>query len=1249
MRVRWMAPKSVFRALVVAGGVVSQAWAGTVAPDAVPNLLKTLQAPAATEPPVVYQDENGYVKFLGAPAGGEFIPGGVGKASGPAATAQSFVESHRGAFGITTGSALSERKSLERKGNSYIRFGQSVAGVPVYGADVVVQVNAAGNIVNVANDAARDLGALESGAVSLTPSVGAAAATESARRYVDGLYGKVSLAQLSAAGAPKLYLFQPSVLGQSGPLRLVWQVEVTASQPEQVRQEVFIDAANGESVFHFSKLHDDCVRRVFDVDGGSTVPTLPAREEGDEPSGILEVDSTYDYLGDMYGFFDGHFGRDSYDDLGATLIANVNYNFANAFWDGEFLLIGKGFGTDDIVGHEMSHAVTEYTSNLIYQGFSGALNEAMSDVFGELMDLENGKGDDRPEARWWLGEDLYDPTNLVELPVTQFLQTSIRYMKDPTVLGQPDRLFSPLLVSPLSFFDNGGVHINSGIINKLAYLLTDGDTFNGKTVYGLGADRVADLYYGAELLLPASADFYDFYFVLGQVASNLGMTLEDRLNIKTAAQAVEIEPLALNTSDASIRHFRAVPTRRENGAPVVSLSWENPESSILSQVTLVRNIAHFPTGPTDGVVLSTGKVEKFLDDQELQEGVTYYYALIAELTTGFPQLAYAKAVAGSNAIVPAIEPFGRGTGAFGTLSTIDLAYSQLTFTPVGNAKGNPGTNEVGVSYEGYDVTFRPGVFELPVARDNEQGGAITLPLADDQLVSFGLGLRTIPFFGKWYGSISVSSNGYIAFDGADDVIPDTSPTIADALDAPRIDFLFTDLNPAAGGEVWAKQTKQSVVFTFTNVPEYRLDTLPRPNTVQVEIFDTGTIQVTYGEVSQDPNFPMSTVVGLSDGNGAFLNPATLFPDEDLVGVDSRVDLSSYPAANRQLSLAPQGAVTGEAGEHFQFTARAVPPAGAGGVPVLFAEWTGNGAVPFADNGNGTGTFDWQSSPSASGVYIVRVRASLNGQQAYQDIRVILDDTILYPSATQLGISTGMPFEDPLVSRYVGDDRPLTASYVYINPLPGDPNYEEGNSIVFWIRNGQTVPTLYNARQVPAGATQPGDQWYFRVVPVTASFIAGTPVASPVVTVAGYPVISQVTPNFGNIHGGDKVRISGTLLRGVLQVTFGGIEAAGIRSISDTEIEVITPVHLPGVVPIAVRTTNGTGTLQNAFTFLGDGGDFPHSDVNGDGQCDATDVQLVINAVLAVPGVKGAVNADINRDGGVNAGDIQAVVNSALYR
>ena len=138
------------------------------------------------------------------------------------------------------------------------------------------------------------------------------------------------------------------------------------------------------------------------------------------------------------------------------------------------MVYGEGLrAADDVVGHELTHGVTEFTSGLFYYAESGAINESMSDVMGELIDLGTPSDPDLPADRWQVGEDL---------PLG-----AIRSMSNPPAFGDPDRMTSPLFVGASG--DSHGVHTNSGVNNKAAFLITDGGTFNGQTVVGLGLDE----------------------------------------------------------------------------------------------------------------------------------------------------------------------------------------------------------------------------------------------------------------------------------------------------------------------------------------------------------------------------------------------------------------------------------------------------------------------------------------------------------------------------------------------------------------------------------------------------------------------------------------------------------------------------------------------------------------------------------------------------------------------------------------
>jgi hypothetical protein len=130
-------------------------------------------------------------------------------------------------------------------------------------------------------------------------------------------------------------------------------------------------------------------------------------------------------------------------------------------------------------------------------------------------------------------------------------------MRDPTLFGDPDRMTSPNYWG--SYVDEGGVHSNSGVNNKAAYLMVDGDTFNGRTVTGIGITKTSAIYYEAATnLLTSASDYHDLYNALQQACANLigilGITAGDCQEVEDAVDAVEmnVAPPAAPTVQAPV-------------------------------------------------------------------------------------------------------------------------------------------------------------------------------------------------------------------------------------------------------------------------------------------------------------------------------------------------------------------------------------------------------------------------------------------------------------------------------------------------------------------------------------------------------------------------------------------------------------------------------------------------------------------------------------------------------------------------
>ena len=275
-------------------------------------------------------------------------------------------------------------------------------------------------------------------------------------------------------------------------------------------------------------------RRTYTAAGGGSLPGyfLCDQNQSSCTNGAdLDADAAHRYAADTFVFYNTHHGRNSFDNAGSTIVSTVNYgvSYRNAFWNGSQVVYGDTMAADDVVAHEITHGVTEHTSNLIYYGQSGAINEFFSDVWGEFIDQTNGSGNDSLSLKWLMGEDL-------ALGV-------IRSMSNPPAYGDPDRMGSPYYYTGSD--DNGGVHINSGVNNKAAYLMVEGGTFNGRTILGIGIDKTAAVYYEAQVNhLTMGVNYNDLYYALLQACQNLigvdGMTENDCEQVRLAAEAVEM-------------------------------------------------------------------------------------------------------------------------------------------------------------------------------------------------------------------------------------------------------------------------------------------------------------------------------------------------------------------------------------------------------------------------------------------------------------------------------------------------------------------------------------------------------------------------------------------------------------------------------------------------------------------------------------------------------------------------------------
>lgn len=378
----------------------------------------------------------------------------------------------------------------DKAGALHVRFEQKLNGLPVAGAGMVLHAHADGTIFAVNGDF------VPGGDLPVHPDLGAVAALGQAK--IEG--NRVSEPVLSY------------VLGADGRGHLAWKATfeyVNDAGPQ--RDEVFVDTTTGKIAARHPQIKYARDLETRDCNQRKRCNRVVSTSPDTISTGDDAIDAAHNYAIATYNYYLNNHGRDSIDDAGLTLKSRVHYdrNYNNAYWDGTQMTYGDGDGVyfiplsqdADVVAHELTHGVTEHSSGLIYASESGALNEAWSDIFGSMVDRQEGAtGADI----WLLGEDIYTPG----IP-----NDALRNMADPAAEGDPDyyphrNYQGSCLASPIN--DNCGVHSNSGIANLAFQLLVDGGVHpRGKTtvnVTGIGHAAAADIFYAANAgcLTPSS-------------------------------------------------------------------------------------------------------------------------------------------------------------------------------------------------------------------------------------------------------------------------------------------------------------------------------------------------------------------------------------------------------------------------------------------------------------------------------------------------------------------------------------------------------------------------------------------------------------------------------------------------------------------------------------------------------------------------------------------------------------------------
>jgi Zn-dependent metalloprotease len=491
--------------------------------------------------------KTGLVRFVGTEQGRPIrhpmLQGAVGSAE---AAARAYFAACGSFYGVQDEGAELQLASTPEVGaqRTVVRFRQTKSGIPIIAGELIVHLDNARNIVAVVAKT------ISIPAIDVRPTISPAAASQKATDVVAKTYGNSSGL---LASIPQLWIYAPDLLGPgAGFSVLVWRIEVTSRDLRPVRELVLVDAQRGGVVLHFNQAETVRNRLTYTTNNSLSLPGVLVCDEANpclSPPNESHAAAAHLNAADTYDFYITNLNRNSINDAGLTIVSTVHYdsNYPNAFWNGVQMVYGDAFGyplADDVVGHELTHGVTQYTSNLFYYYQSGAINESFSDVFGEFIDLTNGHGNDAPGVRWLVGEDITG-------------SGALRNMQNPPAFGDPDKMTSGLYFTGTT--DNGGVHTNSGINNKAAVLMVDGGTFNGQSVTGIGIIKAAKIYYEAEThLLTSGADYADLYDALYQACGNLigtaSITANDCSQVRAATVAVEmnLEPVPGFNTEAPV-------------------------------------------------------------------------------------------------------------------------------------------------------------------------------------------------------------------------------------------------------------------------------------------------------------------------------------------------------------------------------------------------------------------------------------------------------------------------------------------------------------------------------------------------------------------------------------------------------------------------------------------------------------------------------------------------------------------------
>ena len=431
-----------------------------------------------------------------------------------ARTARMFILHHPALFRIdpVEDDFSAKDTQIDEFGMIHVRLQQKKGSMPVWGGEMIAHFAADGSLRTVAGR----LFSIES--TGLVPVIASAEARVRSIADARSYRPDVDPTTLSSR-QPELWLYPVS----ASDAKLAYRVETEIDDNRRPMElETFVDAKSGEVLHRTDSLatlegtglgalgdRQDLVvterngrywledptrgtpaQKTYSAAssgtmGGSEVKSADLSHWDETGIGSGAAVDAHAFVALTYDYFAHVHRRQGWEDKGKGIHATVHYgrDFDNAFFNGRELVFGDGDGLNfsplsaalDVVAHEYSHGITANTARLGHEGESGALNEAISDIFACFVAYGRGSRRD-----WQVGETIYHP---------QGHPMPLRDIGEPYATNHPARMDQYVVTDE----DQGGVHRNSTIVSHAAYLMTEG----GGRIGGIGVPAAERIWYRA--------------------------------------------------------------------------------------------------------------------------------------------------------------------------------------------------------------------------------------------------------------------------------------------------------------------------------------------------------------------------------------------------------------------------------------------------------------------------------------------------------------------------------------------------------------------------------------------------------------------------------------------------------------------------------------------------------------------------------------------------------------------------------